>query len=180
MKQRQRARLAASASALAGLAVLLAAAHGHGAGAPQKPREQAKVYESTLLGMTGQPFGKVIAAVEGWGFECLDAWEAVDPAPKDVAGHNRKKVKFSKKEIEEIFGAGGAFRVVVYSKLVGRDATTMGTVDAMGMTGGKDASFDIEKHTVIRAVFKDGALLLSKVWPVVDQAGMSGGMLFRR
>lgn len=180
MEQRQRRRFAASLAVLASLALLSAAAPGEGAGIPQKPKEQAKVYESALLGMAGQPFGKVIAAIEDWDFECLDAWEAVDPSPKEVAGHNRKKIKFSKKEIEEVFGAGGAFRVVVYSKLVGQDATTMGTVDAMGMTGGKDATFNIEKYTIIRAVFKDQALLLSKVWPVVDQAGMSGGMLYRR
>jgi len=180
MRQRHRMRLAASVSFLASLAVLLAAPRGEGAGVPQKPKEQAKVYDAALLGMAGQPFGKVIAAIEDWDFECLDAWEAVDPTPKGVAGHNRKKIKFSKKEIEEVFGPGGAFRVVVYSKLVGKDATTMGTVDAMGMTGGKDATFNIEKYTVIRAVFKDNTLLLSKVWPVVDQAGMSGGMLYRR
>ncbi len=181
MEQRQRRRFAAPLAVLGSLAVLLAAARGgDGAGVPQKPKEQAKAYDAALLGLAGQPFGKVIAAIEDWDFECLDAWEAVDPAPKEIAGHNRKKIKFSKKEIEEVFGAGGAFRVVVYSKLVGQDATTMGTVDAMGMTGGKDATFNIEKYTVIRAVFKDNTLLLSKVWPVVDQAGMSGGMLYRR
>jgi len=180
MEQHQPTRFAACAAVLAVLAALTAAAPGQGAGPAQKPKEQAKVYESALLGMAGQPFGKVIAAIEDWDFECLDAWEASDPTPKEIAGHNRKKIKFSKKEIEEVFGAGGAFRVVVYSKLVGKDATTMGTVDSMGMTGGKDATFTIEKYTVIRAVFKDNTLLLSKVWPVVDQAGMSGGMLYRR
>jgi hypothetical protein len=164
-------------AAAAVLAVLWTSA---GANPAQKPKEQAKVYEETLQGMTGQPFGKVIAAIEDWDFECLDAWEAVDPSAKEVSGHNRSKIKFSKKEIAEIFGPGGDFRVVVYSKLVGKDATTMGTVDAMGMSGSKDATFTIEKYTVIRAVFKGNVLILTRVWPIVDQSEMAGGMLFRR
>ena len=174
MERHHRIRIIAAAAGFAVIGTLVAAA------APQKPKEQAKVYEEALQGMQGRPFGEVIDAIEGWKFECLDAWEARDPTSKEVAGHNRNKIKFSKKEIAAIFGPGGAFRVVVYNKLVGKDATTMGTVDSMGMTGGKDVTFNIEKYTVIRAVFKDGVLILSNVWPIVDQSGMSGGMLYRR
>jgi hypothetical protein len=149
-------------------------------GAPQKPKEQAKLYEETLQGMMGRPFGKVIAAIEDWKFQCLAAWEAVNPTPKDVAKHNRNKIKFSKKEIAAIFGPGGTFKVVVYNKLVGTDATSVGAVDFMGMTAGKDLKMNVEKYTVIRAVFKDGVLILFRVWPNVDQSGLSGGMLLRR
>jgi hypothetical protein len=165
--------------AVAGLAVL--AVLGVAAGAAQtKPKEQARLYEETLQGMTGQTYAKVISAIMDWKFQCLDAWEATNPTAKEVAGHNRNKVKFSKKEIAEIFGPGGAFKVVVYNKLVGTDATSMGAVDSMGMTAGKDLNVNVEKYTVIRAVFKDNVLLLAKVWPIVDQSGLSGGMLFRR
>lgn len=164
------------AAIVAGVAVFASLA----AGVPQKPKEQAKLYEETLQGMMGRPFGKVIAAIEDWKFQCLAAWEAVNPTPKDVAKHNRNKIKFSKKEIAAIFDPGGTFKVVVYNKLVGTDATSLGAVDSMGMTTGKDLNINVEKYTVIRAVFKDGVLILFRVWPIMDQSGMSGGMLFRR
>lgn len=147
---------------------------------PQKPKEQAKVYEEALRGMMGQSFAKVVSMIEDWKFQCLDAWEAKDPTAKDVAKHNRNKVKFSKKEIAGIFGPGGTFQVVVYNKLVGTDATTIGAVDASGMGAGKDLTVNVEKYTVIRAVFKDNVLILFKVWPVLEQSAMAGGMLLRR
>lgn len=179
MERRRQTRVTVlAAAAAAGLLLVGAMTAARAAG--QKPKDQAKIYEAALQGLAGQPFGKVIAAIEDWEFECLDAWEAVDPTAKDVAGHNRNKIKFSKKEIAEIFGPGGAFRVVVYNKLVGKDAATMGTVGSMGMASTKDATFTIEKYTVIRAVFKDDALILSRVWPVLEQSEMAGGMLFRR
>ncbi|HDT12990.1 MAG TPA: hypothetical protein ENO03_01395 [Candidatus Aminicenantes bacterium] len=178
MERRRQTRVTVfAAAAVTGLMLAAALA---AASAGQKPKAQAKIYEESLQGLTGQPFGKVIAAIEDWDFDCLDAWEAVDPSPKEVTGHNRSKIKFSKKEIAEIFGPGGTFRVVVYNKLIGTDATTMGTVDSMGMASSKDATFTIEKYTVIRAVFKDDALILYRVWPVLEQSEMAGGMLFRR
>jgi hypothetical protein len=48
------------------------------------------------------------------------------------------------------------------------------------MGAGKDATLTVEKYTVIRAIFKDNALLRFTVWPVMDQGGMSGGMQYRR
>lgn len=147
---------------------------------PAKPKEAAKVYEATLQGMMGQPFGKVISTIEDWKFQALVAWEAKDPTEKEVASHDRNKIKFSKKEITEIFGPGGAFKVVVYNKLLKTESTTMGTVDSMGMGGGKDTTMTVEKYAVIRAVFKDNVLSVFKVWPTMDQAGMSGGMMYRR
>jgi hypothetical protein len=147
---------------------------------PTKPKEAAKVYEATLQGMIGQPFGKVLSTIDGWKFQALAAWEAVSPTEKEVASHDRNKIKFSKKEIAEIFGPGGAFKVVVYNKLVGTEQTTMGSVDSMGMGAGKDTAITVEKYAVIRAVFKDNALHVFKVWPTMDQAGMSGGMMFHR
>jgi len=147
---------------------------------PAKPKEAAKVYETTLQGMIGQPFGKVLSTIEDWKFEALAAWEAVNPTDKEVASHDRNKIKFSKKEMAEIFGPGGAFKVVVYNKLIKTETTTMGTVDSMGMGGGKDTTLVVEKYAVIRVVFKDNVLSVFKVWPSMDQAGMSGGMMYRR
>ena len=146
------------------------------AGEPQKPKELARQYDEALQGMVGQPFGKVIAAIEDWDFECLDAWEAKDPTPQDVAKHNRNKIKFSKKEIPAIFGGAGTYRVVIYNKLVGTDSTAIGEVNSAGRSAGKDLTLRLEKYTVIRAVFKDNILILSRVWPILDQSGVSGGM----
>jgi hypothetical protein len=147
---------------------------------PKKPKDAAKFYEATLQGMMGQPFGKVISTIEDWKFQALVAWEAVDPTDKEVASHDRNKIKFSKKEVTEIFGPGGAFKVVVYNKLVATETTMVGSVDSMGMGAGKDATLNVDKFAVIRAVFKDNVLFVFKVWPTMDQAGMSGGMMYRR
>jgi len=146
------------------------------AGEPQKPKEQARQYDEALQGMVGQPFGKIISAIEDWDFECLDAWEAKDPTHQDVAKHNRNKIKFSKKEIPAIFGGAGTYRVVIYDKLVGTDSTAIGEVNSAGRSAGKDLTLRVEKYTVIRAVFKDNVLILARVWPVMDQSGVSGGM----
>jgi hypothetical protein len=168
-------------AALAAAVLLLAA----GAAAqkdekPLKPKEQAKIYEATLQGMIGQSLNKVVDVIDGWNFDALAAWEAVDPTEKDVASHNRNKIKFTKKEYAEIFAPGGSFKVVVYNKLVKSETTTIGAVDASGMTSGKDATLNVDKYTVIRAVFKDNALFVVSVWPTMDQGGMSGGLTYRR
>jgi hypothetical protein len=168
-------------AALAAAVLLLAA----GAAAqkdekPLKPKEQAKIYEATLQGMIGQSLNKVVDVIDGWNFDALAAWEAVDPTEKDVASHNRNKIKFSKKEYAEIFAPGGSFKVVVYNKLVKTETTTIGAVDSSGMTSGKDATLNVDKYTVIRAVFKDNALFVVSVWPTMEQGGMSGGLTYRR
>jgi hypothetical protein len=171
MKASLRDRIAAVVSA--GLVIL---GTGMASGEPQKPKELARQYDKVLQGMMGEPFGKVLAAIEDWEFECLDAWEAKDPAPRDVVKHNRNKIKFSKKEIPAIFGGAGTYRVVIYDKLVGTDSTAIGEVNSAGRSAGKDLTLRLEKYTVIRAVFKDNVLILARVWPVMDQSGVSGGM----
>jgi hypothetical protein len=173
----KKSRIAAVAAAIM---LLTVAAVAQEAGKPLKPKEQAKIYEKTLQEMIGQSLNTVVEAVEGWKFQALAAWEAVDPTAKDVAGHDRNKIKFSKKEYAEIFGGGGAFKVVVYTKLVKTETTTMGSVDGMGMSGGKDTTLTVQKYAVIRAVFKDNALLVFRVWPTMDQGGVAGGMMYRR
>jgi hypothetical protein len=172
-----RTRLAALAAAVL---LLAAGAAAQKTDKPLKPKEQAKVYETTLQGMIGQSLNKVVDVIDGWDFDALAAWEAVNPTEKDVAGHNRNKIKFSKKEYAEIFGPGGSFKVVVYNKLVKTETTTIGAVDGSGMSAGKDATLNVDKYMVIRAVFKDNALFVVTVWPTMDQGGMSGGLTYRR
>jgi len=168
------------AAAAVTVLLLAGAAAGQKGDKPLKPKEQAKVYETTLQGMIGQSLNKVVDVIDGWDFEALAAWEAVNPTEKDVAGHNRNKIKFSKKDYAEIFGPGGAFKVVVYNKLVKSETTTIGAVDSSGMTAGRDATLNVDKYMVIRAVFKDNALFTFTVWPTMDQGGMSGGLTYRR
>jgi hypothetical protein len=174
MKHRRTAAIAAAIALLAGTA------WSQEAGKPLKPKDQAKIYERTLQEMTGQSLNAVVEVIDGWKFQALAAWEAVDPTAKDVASHDRNKIKFSKKEYATIFGEGGAFKVVVYTKLVKTETTTMGSVDSMGMSGGKDTTLTVEKYAVIRAVFKDDKLLVFRVWPTMDQGGVAGGMMYRR
>jgi hypothetical protein len=48
------------------------------------------------------------------------------------------------------------------------------------MGSGKDATLSVDKFAVIRAVFKDNLLYVFRVWPTMDQGGMSGGTMYRR
>jgi hypothetical protein len=169
-----------AAAVAAALALLAGAAWSQEADKPLKPKEQAKIYEKTLQEMMGKSLNSVVETIEGWKFQALAAWEAVDPTRKDVASHDRNKIKFSKKEYAQIFGPGGAFKVVVYTKLVKTETTTMGTIDSSGMSGGKDTTLTVQKFAVIRAVFKDDMLVVFRVWPTMDQGGVAGGMMYRR
>jgi len=164
----------------AGLVVVAAVTAPGGAQEGAKPKEAAKAYDEALRGMAGRPLAKVIATIEGWKFQCLDAWEAVSPDAKEILKHNRRRVKFSKKDIGAIFGPAGTYRIVVYNKLVGTDATRMGTIGPSGMTTTKDLDIAIERYTVIRAVFRDDALVDHRVWPIMDQSALAGGTFIRR
>lgn len=162
------------------VAAVVVAVSGLASAEPQKPKAQAKIYEEALQGMMGASLGKVRAMIEDWKFEALVAWEAENPTAKDVAKYNRNKIKFSKKEIAEIFGPGGKFSVIVYNKLVGTESAMIGEIDSSGMGAGKDSTVTLHKFSVIRVVFKDNALILFKVWPNMEQSGMAGGMTLRR
>jgi hypothetical protein len=148
--------------------------------AADKAADDAKAYQETLEGMMGVGFPKVIAKFHEWKFEILDSWQAENPTAKDVSRHNRSKVKFSSQNYKDIFSQGGKFKVVVYNKLIGTDASTIGEVDQYGMSVMKDAEINLEKYTVIRAVFKDDQMINVKVWPKLEQSGFSGGTWLRR
>lgn len=148
--------------------------------AADKISDNAKAYKATLEGMPGATYDQVIAKLEEWKLEPLEVWMAENPTKKDVEKHNRSKVKFSGKDIETLFLPGGSFKVVVYNKLVGTDSSTIGEIDGMGMTIGKDAKVNLEQYTVIRVVFKDDKMINFKVWPKMEQSGFSGGSWRRR
>jgi hypothetical protein len=148
--------------------------------ASDKVADDAKMYRNTLESMKDQGFGNIISKLQEWKFEALDTWQAENPTPKEVGKHNRSKVKFSKQEISEIFGPGGKFKVVIYNKLIGTDASHIGEIDEMGMSVMKDATINLEQYSVIRLVFRDGKLIHFRVWPKLDQSGFSGGTWLRR
>ncbi len=172
-----RNRLASWKRALPAAAVLLL---GLSLLAADKAKDQAKAYESELTTLAGQPLSKVIDKIEGWEFEALEVWQLENPTPKEVGKHNRSKVKFSKKEIERVFGPPGYYKVVVYNKLMSTDTSTMGEVDGMGRGIGKDLTITVAKYAVIRAVFRDDRLIEFRVWPSLEQSAFSGGMPFHR
>jgi hypothetical protein len=151
-----------------------------GAYSSDKVGDAAKAYQATLETMRGQDYWKITAKLEEWKFEPLDTWMAENPTPKDIGKHNRTKVKFSKQEITDIFGPGGKFKVLIYNKLVGTDASNIGQINESGMSTTKDTKINLEQYTVIRVVLKDDNMVHFKVWPKLDQAGFSGGTWLRR
>ena len=154
---------------------LLAVAEG-----ADKAKDQAKIYEQELQAMTGQKLNDISAKLREWSFQTLQAWEANDPTAKEVAKYNRGKVKFSKKDYGAVFGSGGAFKVAVWTKKIGSDATTMGEIDGGGRGVGKDTTIVLDTFAVIRVVFKDNLLVNFRVWPKLEQSGFAGGTFYRR
>ena len=148
--------------------------------ASDKAKDDAKVYQAELESMKGQEPSKVIDKLRGWKFEGLDSWVAENPTSKDVSKHNRSKVKFSSQEYQDIFGQGGSFKVVIYNKLVGTDAVTIGEVDQYGQGVMKDTKVNLDTYCVIRVVFKDNQLVHSRVWPKLEQSSFSGGTWLKR
>jgi hypothetical protein len=148
--------------------------------ASDKIADQAKQYQTALETMKGQESSKLYAQLEAWEFQVLDSWKAENPTSKEVGKHNRTKVKFSKQEYSEVFGPGGSFRVVIYNKLVGTDASHIGEIDGSGQGIMKDAKINLEQFTVVRLVFKDDKLAHVRVWPKLDQSAFSGGTWLRR
>ena len=148
--------------------------------AADKVTDDAKACQTALDSMKGQSLSKVLDTIQGWKFEGLDSWIAENPTSKDVSKHNRSKVKFSSQEYKDIFAQGGKFKVVIYNRLVGTDATNIGAVDEYGMSTTKDAQINLQIYTVIRVVFLDDKLVHSRVWPKLDQSSFSGGTWLKR
>ena len=118
----------------------------------------------------------VEAKLAGWKFELQGSWSAENPTPKEVAGQNYGKIRFSKQEISSIFGSPGEFRVEIFAKLVGSESATIGTITGSGTTAYKDTTVDLEIYTVIRVVFKNGKLTDVRTWPKLERSEYSGGM----
>jgi len=143
--------------------------------ASDKISDNAKTYQAGLEAMKGQEYPKILAKLADWKFELVDAWMTETPASQDFAKHNGGKVKFSKKEIAEIFSPAGNFKVAVYGLLLGTDSATMGTIDGGGMSFAKDATVNLQIYTVIRVVFKEDKLISVRTWPKLESSNITGG-----
>lgn len=143
--------------------------------ASDKLSENAKMYQADLEAMKGQEYTKILAKLAEWKFELVDAWMTETSASNDFAKHNKGKVKFSKKEIAEIFTPAGKFKIAVYGLMIGTDSATMGTVDGAGMSFAKDATVNLEIFTVVRVVFKEDKLTSIRTWPKLESSAITGG-----
>jgi hypothetical protein len=143
--------------------------------ASDKAADNAKAYQAELETMKGNGPPPILNKLADWKFELMGAWMAENPSPKDVAKHAKGKVKFSKQEVQDIFGSAGKYKVAVYGKVVGVSQATTGTIDETGSSFSKDLTVDLQVYTVIRVVFKDEKLTNVKTWPKLEVSGVSGG-----
>ena len=142
--------------------------------------KQAKIYQDNLETMLGKEKKEIVTMVTGWDFGMMDLWEADNPDAETINEHNRPKIGFSKKEIQEIFAAKGKYNVMTFQKKIGTDSATVGQIDQFGMGLLKDTEYTLEHFTIIRAVFRDDNLVSFRVWPDVTSRDISGLRVFRR
>lgn len=143
--------------------------------ASDKASDNAKMYQAGLEAMKGQEYPKILAKLAEWKFELGDDWMTETSASNDFAQHNRGKTKFSKKEIAEIFGQAGKYKIEVYGLLVGTDSATMGTINSAGMSAGMDNTVNLKTYTVIRVVFNEDKLTNVRTWPKLESSTIAGG-----
>lgn len=146
-----------------------------GGSAADKVSDNAKAFQAELEAMKGQSPRAILDKLQAWKFEPMSAWMTEDPASTDFKTKNRGKTKFTKKEIAEIFGQAGSYKIAVYGLLVGTESATMGEVDGMGRTVMKDASVSVQIYTAIRLVFRDEKLVSVRTWPKMERSAVTGG-----
>jgi hypothetical protein len=131
----------------------------------------AKNYQTKLDLMQGQKSAAVLSAVAGeWKFELVNSWEGADPAPERIGRIAGRAIKLSDQEYKQVFSDPGLFKVMVFSKIVGTAEGTRGQMDGAGFNIYKDSTYQVEKFSVIRLIFRDDALVQSRVWPGLEQS----------
>lgn len=148
--------------------------------ASDKAADNAKAYQTELEAMKGSEPPAVLNKLADWKFELMGAWMAENPSPKEVTKHDKGKVKFSKQEVQDIFGSAGKYKVAVYGKIVGVSQATTGTIDETGSSFNKDLTVELQVYTVVRIVFKDEKLTNVRIWPKLELSGVSGGTWYIR
>ncbi|HVP90344.1 MAG TPA: hypothetical protein VMS75_03905 [Terriglobales bacterium] len=163
-----------------GVLALAVAAIGLSGLASDKAADNAKAYQADLEAMKGSEPPAILNKLADWKFDLMGAWMAENPSPKEVSKHDIGKVKFSKQEVQDIFGSAGKYKVAVYGKVVGTNQVTTGTVDQTGSSFNKDLTVDLQVFTVVRLVFKDEKLTNVRIWPKLELSGVSGGTWYIR
>lgn len=142
--------------------------------------ERAKAWNDEIEAMKGQPPQPILDKLLSWKFEPMSAWMTEGPAAKDFKANNIGKAKFTKKEIAEIFGRPGRYKIAVYGLLVGTETATAGEIDELGRTVMKDASMRVNIYTAIRIVFRDEHLISVRTWPKMESSAVAGGTRYIR
>lgn len=123
-----------------------------------------KIYQDGMAQMLGQATEAVSNKIAyEWKFGVLERWEDADPSSETVIKNNFKKHGFTKQEAQVLFAAKGAYKVMLFQKLVGQaEASTEAQLD-MGPTGKHEKNVASEL-AYIRVVFRDGKLVHQQVW----------------
>jgi hypothetical protein len=151
-----------------------------GGSAADKISDNAKVFQAELEAMKGQAPRAILDKLLAWKFEPMSAWTTEDAASDDFKTKNKGKAKFTKKEIAEVFGQAGKYKIAVYGLLVGTESATTGEVDELGRTVMKDASVSVQIFTTIRIVFRDEKLISVRTWPKMESSAVTGGTRYIR
>ena len=141
---------------------------------------EVKALQAELEAMKGQAPKGVLDKLVSRKFELLAAWKTEDPASSDFRKLNKGKTRFTKKEIAELLGPTGTYKIATYGLLIGTETATTGTIDELGRGVDKDASYTVRVYTAIRITFRDDKLIDVRSWPKVDSSQVSGGTWLQR
>ena len=139
-----------------------------------------KALQAELEAMKGQEPKGVLDKLASWKFELLAAWKTDDPASSDFKKLNKGKTRFTKKELAELLGPAGTYKIATYGLLIGTETATTGTIDELGRGVDKDAAYTVRIYTAIRVTFRDDKLIDVRSWPKVDSSQVSGGTWLQR
>ena len=141
---------------------------------------EVKALQAELEAMKGQAPKGVLDKLVSRKFELLAAWKTEDPASSDFRKLNKGKTRFTKKEIAELLGPTGTYKIATYGLLIGTETATTGTIDELGRGVDKDAAYTVRIYTAIRVTFRDDKLIDVRSWPKVDSSQVSGGTWLQR
>jgi hypothetical protein len=148
---------------------------------PSVETKQAKIYQDYLDSTRGQATAKVVPVIRSeWKFELAKSSDVENPSPEKVREICPKSIQFSDAEIRDIFSQTGRYKVMVFSKALKSSSATAGEIDESGFSAVKDASYEIQRSSVIRLVFRDDKLVHSRVWPSLESSRFTEGVIRKR
>jgi len=126
--------------------------------------KQVKIYQDNMVPLVGKDAEEVTKTIAfSWKFGLLDRWEAVDPSLETVIKNNFQKHGFSKQEARGIFAPKGAYKVMLFLKLLGREEANTEVQLNMSFVGKFEKNIALEV-AYIRVVFRDNKLINQRVW----------------